>query len=137
MLTDSNFIFMVMEMQLAEIIKDEITYPLSNIMALLIYIILGFIVGVVEVLTGTTRITTGSMIFEYGIILGIIGIGKVIITMIASATAGFITVFVLSFISGLILISASSTIITIAVSIVSVTLDGRLLFYENRVIGLL
>ena len=244
---------MVMKMQLTEIIKDAISYPLSNMKTLLIYIVLGLIVGVVEVLTGITSITTGSINFEYGILIGIIGIiiiicllllmfgfsldiikfginrsdeapnielkrqisnglkyiilsiaymiipaiiifglgfifrhwivivigliialifgfvltiaicrlaktnslsagldikgviedlksigiGKVIITMIVATIVGFIIVFALSLILGLILTFASATIITVAVSIISAILDAWLLFYENRVMGLL
>ena len=67
-----------------------------------------------------------------------IGVGNVIITLIVSAVVGFIIVFALSFILGLILAAIGSNSITaILVPIVASILDAWLLFYLNRVMGLL
>ena len=61
-------------MNLSEIIKDAIVYPTNNVKALLIYIVLGFLVGFVAVLTGIGGFLTGSFNFAAGIVLGLIGI---------------------------------------------------------------
>lgn len=42
-------------MELGEIIKDAVKYPTSNIKALLLYLVLGLLIGVVEVLTGNNK----------------------------------------------------------------------------------
>ena len=240
-------------MELSEIIKDAVKYPTSNIEALLVYMALGLIIGVVEVLTGITSITTLTLNFDFGIVLGIIGIiivialslvmfgfsldvikfgirrspdapeidlarqisnglkyiivsvvymiipiiiivvlgaifqhwivtilglivaiifafaltmaicrlaktenlgsaldiagsiadlkaigiGKVIITLIAATIVGLIIVFILSFILGIVSAVISQDLITTIVSIIAAILDAWLLFYENRVMGLL
>jgi hypothetical protein len=240
-------------MELGEIIKDAVKYPTSNIKALLLYLVLGLLIGVVEVLTGITSITKLSLNFDSGIVLGIIGviiviaiallmlgfsldvikfaikrsadapeidlarqisnglkyiiisivymiipiiiivvlgaifqhwiatilglivaiifafaltmavcrlsktdnlgsaldirgviadlkaigIGKVIITIIAATIVGFIIVFILTIILTIILNFAPADLITPVVSIVAAILDAWLLFYENRVMGLL
>lgn len=61
-------------MNLSEIIKDSISYPVHNIKALLIYFVLGFLIGVVGVLSGITGIATGTINFGAGIVIGVIGI---------------------------------------------------------------
>lgn len=61
-------------MNLSEIIKDALAYPTMHITALLIYLVLGFLVGLVLVLTGTGGFVSGAFNFEAGIIVGIIGI---------------------------------------------------------------
>lgn len=240
-------------MELGEIIKDAVKYPTSNIKALMLYLVLGLLIGVVEVLTGITSITKLSLNFDSGIVLGIIGviiviaiallmlgfsldvikfaikrsadapeidlarqisnglkyiiisiiymiipiitivvlgaifqhwiatilglivaiifafalimavcklsktdnlgsaldirgviadlkaigIGKVIITIIAATIVGFIIVFILTIILTIILNFAPADLITPVVSIVAAILDAWLLFYENRVMGLL
>ena len=65
-------------MGIGEIVKDAIAYPTNNIKALLIYLVLGLLVGVVTVLTGISGFLTFSFNFGAGIILGIIGIVLVI-----------------------------------------------------------
>ena len=65
-------------MNLSEIIKDAVTYPTKNISALLVYLILGFLTGLVLVLTGMGGFVTGSFNFGAGVIVGIIGIIVVI-----------------------------------------------------------
>jgi hypothetical protein len=240
-------------MDLGEIIKDAVKYPTSNIKALLVYLILGLLVGVVEVLTGITSLTRLTINFEAGIVFGIIGIillicllllmlgfstdvikfginrssdapeidlarqisnglkylivsivymiipiiiilvlgaifqhwivtilgliiaiifafaltmaicrlaktdslgnaldiggaiedlkaigiGKVIITIIAATIVGLVIVFILTFILAIILNFAPADLTTPVVSIVAAILDAWLLFYENRVMGLL
>ena len=239
-------------MELSEIIKDAITYPTSNIKALLLYLVLGLLVGVVEVLTGITGIAKGAVNFEAGVVLGImgliviiclfllmfgfsldvikfgidrssdapeidlarqmsnglkyiilsivymiiplviilvlgkifqnwivillgvivavifafaltmaicrlsktedlldalnversiadlkaIGVGKVIITLVVATIVGMVIVMILSFILA-ILLNFAPDLTTAAVAIVSAILDAWLLFYENRVMGLL
>ena len=61
-------------MNLSEIIKDALAYPTMHITALLIYLVLGFLVGLVLVLTGIGGFVSGAFNFEAGIIVGIIGI---------------------------------------------------------------
>lgn len=61
-------------MNLSEMIKDAIAYPTKNIKALIIYLVLGFLVGLVAVLTGLGGFLTGSFNFGAGIVVGIIGI---------------------------------------------------------------
>ena len=74
-------------MELGEIIKDAVKYPTSNIKALLLYLVLGLLIGVVEVLTGITSITKLSLNFDSGIVLGIIGV--IIVIAIALLMLGF------------------------------------------------
>ena len=239
-------------MDLGEIIKDALSYPTKNLNALLLYIVLGLLVGIVAVLTGMGSISTGSLNFGAGVAVGTIGIiviiclallmtgysldivefginkrddapevdfarqiinglkylvttivymiipiivmvvlmfvnqtlglviglilmlifsfalsmgvcrlskteslsqalsigesfndlrqigvGKVVITLIVATIVGFIIVFILSFILGLILSIAPAAVIATVVTIVSSILDAWLLFYENRVMGLL
>lgn len=59
---------------MSDIIQDSIAYPTKNIQALVIYLILGFLVGVVAALTGLGSIATGTISFDAGILIGIIGI---------------------------------------------------------------
>ena len=240
-------------MELGEIIKDAIAYPTSNIKALALYLVLGIIIGIIQVVTGTTSLTKGSLTFSAGtavgiigliliicisflmlgfsldvikfgidrrsdapgidlarqisnglryfllcfiyllipiIILGVfwtmfqnwlvvilgvvlaivfafalmmsicrlaktdslgesldlgvalddlheIGVGKVVITLIVATIVGMVIVFLLSFILGLILSAAPGDVVTAVVSIVTAILDAWLLFYENRIMGLL
>lgn len=65
-------------MDLSEIIKDAITYPTKNITALVIYLVLGFLVGLVLVFTGIGSFATGSFSFGAGVVIGIVGIIVVI-----------------------------------------------------------
>ncbi len=65
-------------MNISEIIKDGISYPVQNIKALLVYIILGFLIGVIAVFTGISGFVTGSINFGAGVALGIVGIVIVI-----------------------------------------------------------
>lgn len=76
-------------MELGEIIKDAVTYPTSNLKALLVYLLLGLLVGIIEVLTGITGIATLDINFGAGIVLGIIGI--VLIICILLLMLGFST----------------------------------------------
>ncbi len=76
-------------MELGEIIKDAVTYPTSNLKALLVYLLLGLLVGIIEVLTGITGIATLNINFGAGIVLGIIGI--VLIICILLLMLGFST----------------------------------------------
>lgn len=59
---------------MSEIIKDAVTYPTQNIKALVIYVVLGFLAGLVAVLTGISSITSGTINFQSGVVLGIIGL---------------------------------------------------------------
>lgn len=61
-------------MKLGEMIKDALCYPTNNITSLLTYIVLGFVIGVVVILTGLSGFVTGSFKFSAGVLLGIIGI---------------------------------------------------------------
>lgn len=240
-------------MELGEIIKDAIKYPTSNIKALVLYIVLGFVIGIIEVLTGTAGLTSGTVKFQSGPILGAIGIilvlcisflmfgfstdvikfsierrpdapeidfarqvmngikyiivcvvymivpiivmvilavifqswlatilglivavifafvlamgicrlaktdslgyaldvkgaigdlqtigiGKVIITLVVATIVGFVIIFALSYLLGIILAIASQGLIGIVVAIFAAIFDAWLLFYENRVMGLL
>lgn len=65
-------------MNISEIIKEGISYPVQNIKALLVYIILGFLIGVITVFTGISGFVTGSINFGAGVALGIVGIVIVI-----------------------------------------------------------
>lgn len=69
-------------MNLTEIIKDAIAYPTKNIKALVIYLVLGFLVGLVAFLTGLGGFLTGSFNFAAGIVAGIIGIIVIICLML-------------------------------------------------------
>lgn len=239
-------------MNLSEIIKDAIVYPTNNIKALVIYLVLGFLVGLVAALTGLGGFLTGSFNFAAGIVVGIIGIiviicllllmlgfsldivkfginekydapeielarqisngvkyiivsivyliipiivtvimsmlnqtlgivvgvilsiifsfalsmaicrlaetddlghaldipgafkdlqeigiGKVVITLIVSAIVGFVIVFILTFILSAIVGIISADLIYTAVPIITPIFDAWLLFYSNRVMGLL
>ena len=61
-------------MELGEIIKNATLYPLNNLQALIIYLALGLLIGIVAALTGLGSITTGALNFESGVVLGIIGL---------------------------------------------------------------
>ena len=61
-------------MNLSEIIKDSISYPIHNIKSLLVYMVLGVLIGVVGVLSGISGIATGTINFGAGIVIGVIGI---------------------------------------------------------------
>ena len=74
-------------MALNNLIMDSIKYPIKNIKALLIYLVLGLLVGIVAVLTGIGSISTGSFNFGSGVILGIVGI--VIVVLIYLLILGF------------------------------------------------
>lgn len=74
-------------MNIGEIISDCISYPFQNIKALLIYLILGILVGVVAALTGLGSITTGTLNFDSGVLLGVIGL--IIIIAINLLMLGF------------------------------------------------
>lgn len=61
-------------MALVEIIKDAIMYPINNIKALVIYLLLGLLVGLVAVFTGLGGLYTGSFNLGAGLIVGFIGL---------------------------------------------------------------
>ena len=61
-------------MNLGAIIKDAITYPTSHIKALLIYLILAFLIGLVMVFTGIGGFVKGSFNFESSLGAGLFGI---------------------------------------------------------------
>lgn len=60
-------------MEIGEIISDSLNYPLNNIMALIIYMVLGIALGLVMAATGISSIFTGSFNLTAGAVLGIIG----------------------------------------------------------------
>ena len=67
-----------------------------------------------------------------------IGVGKVVGTIIAGAIVGLIIVFIFTFVVAIILgIIGSTTVTSLIVPIISSILDAWLLFYLNRVMGLL
>ena len=67
-----------------------------------------------------------------------IGVAKVVGTVIAGAIVGLIIVFILTFVVAIILgIIGSTTVTSLIVPIISSILDAWLLFYLNRVMGLL
>ncbi|RAP44977.1 MAG: hypothetical protein BZ135_07070 [Methanosphaera sp. rholeuAM6] len=62
-------------MDISEIIKDALVYPTENIKALIIYLLLGLIVGIVSVFTGLGGIVAmSSQELRAGLVVGIIGI---------------------------------------------------------------
>jgi hypothetical protein len=61
-------------MDLTEIISDAIAYPINNIKALILYILIGFIIGIVAYFTGLSQLTGGSLNFQAGFIVGILGL---------------------------------------------------------------
>lgn len=67
-----------------------------------------------------------------------IGVGKVVLTIIVSALVGFAIIMIISFIVGIILgIINSTSLISIVIPILTSILDAWLVFYINRVTGLL
>ena len=66
-----------------------------------------------------------------------IGVGKVIITMIVATIVGAVIVMALSFILGIVLNVISQDVISIGIAVITPIFDAWLLFYENRVMGLL
>lgn len=66
-------------MDLSEMIQDGLAYPTHNIKALIIYLLLGFLVGIIAVFTGLGGILMGSRNLGAGVILGVIGFVIVIL----------------------------------------------------------
>lgn len=67
-----------------------------------------------------------------------IGLSKIVITIVVSVIVGVAIIFILSFIVGLILAAfKNQSLVAVVVPIVSAILDTWLLFYSNRVMGLL
>lgn len=65
-------------MELTEMIQDAMVYPSKNIKALVIYMLLGVILGIVVVSTGLTTLIVAGVNMDAGLILAIIGIIVVI-----------------------------------------------------------
>lgn len=61
-------------MNIGDIVGDSLNYPLNNIMALIIYMALGILLGIIMAFTGVSSIFTGNYNPTAGIVIGIIGI---------------------------------------------------------------
>lgn len=61
-------------MELTDMIMDSLIYPSNNLKAMVIYIFISIIIGIVAVATGVTTLFTGSIDLGAGIIVALIGI---------------------------------------------------------------
>ncbi len=74
-------------MNIGEIIGDSLTYPLNNIKALLIYMVLGIILGLVMVFTGVGAVVAGKS--NPAALIGIGAIGVIICVIIHFLIQGY------------------------------------------------
>lgn len=75
-------------MNIGEIISDALTYPFNNIMALVIYVVLGIILGLVAGATGLGAIFTGAWNLGAGAAVAVVG--AIICIIIALLIEGYI-----------------------------------------------
>lgn len=69
-------------MELTDLIMESLIYPTRNVKALLVYIFLSIILGIIAVATGVSAAFIGKSTFDAGIILSIVGLIIIIILML-------------------------------------------------------
>lgn len=133
-----SIVYMIIPIIIIVVLGAIFQHWIATILGLIVAIIFAFALTMAVCRLSKTD-NLGSALDIGGVIadLKAIGIGKVIITIIAATIVGFIIVFILTIILTIILNFAPADLITPVVSIVAAILDAWLLFYENRVMGLL
>ena len=149
------------EIELSRQISNGLKYIIVSIVYLIIPIIITVILSMLNQTIGIIVGIILTVIFSFALSMAIcrlaetdklgyaldisgafadlqqIGIDKVVITIIAAAIVGFVIVFVLTLILSVIVGIISADLIYSAVPLITPIFDAWLLFYTNRVMGLL